>query len=198
MDENRWDTSGRQDRGRACSRRRVLGVAGAAGVATLAGCTGGREAGPSPVTIDAEATCDVCGMVVAAHPGPSSEVFYAENRPAGHANPARFDSTWEAFGFDFERDWTREAFYVTDYSATEYEVRTDSEMKLISRHTAAETFTDATAATFVADSAVQGTMGADLLGFSAREDAERFQADHGGDLVAFDEVSRTLIGQLGR
>jgi nitrous oxide reductase accessory protein NosL len=188
----------RRNRGRVCSRRRVLGAAGAVGVAAFAGCTGGSGAAPSPVTVDPEATCDVCGMVVAAHPGPSSEVFYAENRPAGHANPARFDSTWEAFRFDFERDWTREAFYVTDYSTTAYEVRTDGETELISRHTAAETFIDATTATFVADSAVQGTMGADLLGFSAREDAERFRADHGGDLVTFDEVSRTLIGQLGR
>jgi NosL. len=65
-----------------------------------------------------EATCDVCGIVVADHPEPSAGRFYAENRPVGHANPAQFDSTREAFRFDFERGWAREALCVTNYATT--------------------------------------------------------------------------------
>jgi len=174
----------------------VLGAALAAGAASLAGCTGGDT--PEAVTIPPDATCDVCGMVIAEHPGPSAQAFYADQRPGGHANPARFDSTWEAFGFDFEReDWTREALYVTDYSAVEYEIRTVQGDSVISRHVDAASFADAAAVTFVADSAVLGTMGADLLGFSERADAETFREEHGGELVTADEVTPALISQLG-
>ncbi len=184
-------------------RRHVLAGIGSLSAAALAGCLGGTGTStpqtPDPVTISDEATCDVCGMVISQHHGPSAQVFYADERPNDHDNPARFDSTWEAFKFDFEHDdWTREAFYVTDYSSVEYRIRTDEGQQLISRHVGTDTFVDATEVTFVAASSVIGTMGEDLIGFSSRDDAESFRADHGGDLVTFDEVTPTLIGQLGR
>lgn len=178
------------------TRRSVLRAALAAGAASLAGCAAGET--PDAVTIPPDATCDVCGMVIAEHPGPSAQAFYAGQEPGGHPNPARFDSTWEAFGFEFEReDWNREAFYVTDHSAVEYEIRTVEGDPVISRHVDAGSFADAAAVTFVADSAVLGTMGADLLGFSERADATSFQDEHGGELVTADEVTPALISQLG-
>jgi nitrous oxide reductase accessory protein NosL len=180
----------------------LSGIAGL-GATALAGCLGGTgtetPAPPGAVTISDEATCDVCGMVISKHPGPTAQVFYADTQPNGHSNPARFDSTWEAFKFDFERDdWTRQSFYVTDYSSVEYQITTDQGQKLISRHVGADTFADATGVTFIAASSVVGTMGEDLLGFSSRDDAESFRADHGGDVVTFDEVTPTLISQLGK
>ncbi|MFC7095864.1 nitrous oxide reductase accessory protein NosL [Halobaculum marinum] len=179
----------------------MVAAVGMTGVTGLAGCLGGESgaSAPAAVTLPDDATCDVCGMVIANHPGPSSEVFYADEQPNGHDNPARFDSTWEAFQYDFEHDdWDREAFYVTDYSTVDYEIHTDGGQQLISRHTGEETFVDAETVTFVADSEVAGTMGADLLGFSERADAEAFRDDHGGELVAFEQVTETLISQLGR
>lgn len=180
----------------------LVGI-GSLGAAAFAGCLGGSGTptpqAPDPVTISDEATCDVCGMVISQHPGPSAQVFYADERPNDHDNPARFDSTWEAFKFDFEReDWTRQSFYVTDYSSVDYRISTDDGQQLISRHVGAATFVDATEVTFVAASSVIGTMGEDLIGFSSRDDAESFRADHGGELVTFDEVTPTLISQLGR
>ena len=197
------EESAHRSNGGSICRRHVISGIGALGATALAGCLGGTGTPtaepPDPVTISNEATCDVCGMVISQHPGPSAQVFYADERPNDHDNPARFDSTWEAFKYDFEHDdWTREAFYVTDYSSVEYEISTDEGQQLISRHVDAETFADATETTFVADSSVIGTMGKDLIAFSSRDDAESFRADHGGDMVSFDEVSPTLIGQLGR
>jgi nitrous oxide reductase accessory protein NosL len=186
------------------SRRTVLSGAVAAGVVSMAGCAGvgggdGSGAGPAAVTLPDDATCDVCGMVLSKHPGPSSEAFYEGQEPKGHANPARFDSTWEAFQFDYDNeDWTRTSFYVTDYSAVDYEIRTDGDQQLISRHTEASSFAPAESVAFVAGSSVVGTMGADLIGFSQEEDAEAFQSEHGGELITLDEVTPTLISQLGK
>jgi nitrous oxide reductase accessory protein NosL len=138
-------------------------------------------------------------MVIPNHPGPSAQIFYRDRRPSGHDNPARFCSTWEAFQYDFERQdegWTRAVFYVTDYSAVDYELTSDAGDLLISTHPEAEAFVDATTVTFVAGSEVKGAMGRDLIGFSEAADAEAFQADHGGDVLTFDEVSRSTIAQL--
>jgi nitrous oxide reductase accessory protein NosL len=182
------------------TRRRVLRLAGAAGVASLAGCLGGSGDGeaPDPVTVEDAWTCDVCGMVVAQHPGPTAELFYADRRPNGHDNPARFDSTWEAFSFDFERDdWSRQALYVTDYSAVAYEVDTGGPEPTISRHVEASAFADAADVTFVVGSEVVGAMGRDLLGFGDRADAEAFADEYGGDLGSADEVSPATIASLG-
>src|SRR6056297_3058537 len=90
--------------GRGVTRRRVLQGAGAVSVAGLAGCLSDSGEGdvPDPVTLDESATCDVCGMVIPNHPGPTSEIFYAGEQPNDHDNPARFDSTWEAFQYDFQ------------------------------------------------------------------------------------------------
>lgn len=196
------ESAHRSHGGRIC-RRHVLSGISSVGAATLAGCLGTsgtpKSQAPDPMTIPDEATCDVCGMVISQHPGPSAELFYADNRPNDHENPARFDSTWEAFTFDFEReDWTRQSFYVTDYSSVEYQITTDQGQKLISRHVGADTFAEATEMTFVAGSSVLGTMGEGLIGFSTREDAESFQSDHGGDVVTFEDVTPTLVSQLGK
>ncbi|MFW5948291.1 MAG: nitrous oxide reductase accessory protein NosL [Halolamina sp.] len=173
----------------------------AAGIAVgLAGCLGGgSDDVPAAVSLPDDATCDVCGMVISEHPGPTAEIFYADQQPAGHDNPARFDSTWEAFQFDFEHeDWSREAFYVTDYATVDYEIRTDDDQEIISTHYDADSFVDATEVTFVAGSSVEGAMGRDLIAFSEEEDAESFQSEYGGDIVTFDEVTSELISTLGK
>jgi len=187
------------------SRRRVLGATAAAVAATggLAGCLSGGDGGseaPDPVTLDESDSCDVCGMVVPNHPGPTSEVFYADEEPAGHANPARFDSTWEAFQFDFERQdrgWSREAFYVTDYSAVDYDVFEDGGDTLVSTHPEADAFADAESVTFVVGSEVVGAMGQDLIGFGDEGDAEAFQSEYGGDLAEFGDVDEATVASLG-
>jgi len=193
-------TSGSVDPG----RRRVLAGTGLLLGLGLAGCLGdGGDGGavPDPVTLTQADECDVCGMVIPNHPGPTTETFYADQQPSGHDNPARFDSTWEAFQYDFEREnqgWERQAMYVTDYSSVDYEITEDGGDLLISTHPEAEAFAPAGEVTFVVGSEVIGAMGKDLVAFTDDGDAEAFQADHGGELLALDEVTPSVIAGLGR
>ena len=167
---------------------------------SLAGCASQGEEVPDPVTMTQSDSCDVCGMVIPNHPGPSTEIFYRDEQPSGHDNPARFDSTWEAFQYDFERQdrgWERTGFYVTDYSSVEYTLTQDGDSTLISTHPEAEAFVDASEVTFVANSEVKGAMGRDLIGFTVEADAESFSDDHGGTLLPFEDVTRETVAGLG-
>jgi nitrous oxide reductase accessory protein NosL len=183
-------------------RRRLLagvGLAVAGGVAGCSGDSGGEK--PAPVTLTTDDACDVCGMIIPNHPGPSTEIFYADERPSGHDNPARFDSTWEAFEYHFEREnrgWTAAAFYVTDYSAVDYTVSTAGGDQLISTHPEASAFVDADDVTFVVGSAVKGAMGRDLIAFSVEGDAEAFADEYGGSLATFDDVTPETIASLSQ
>jgi nitrous oxide reductase accessory protein NosL len=186
-------------------RRRVLASAGAVAATALAGCgqfTGTPTSGaPEPVTLTTDDSCDVCGMVIPNHPGPSTEIFYRDQRPSGHDNPARFDSTWEAFQYHFERrdqGWTASAFYVTDYSAVDYDISTAGGDRLISTHPEADAFVDAEAVTFVVGSEVKGAMGRDLIAFSDADDASAFRDEYGGSLATFDDVTPETVAQLGQ
>ncbi|MFB6106430.1 MAG: nitrous oxide reductase accessory protein NosL [Halobacteriaceae archaeon] len=188
----------------AVTRRALLGGGAAVAVAAVAGCAGrpgGDGDGPDPVTLTTADACDVCGMVIPNHPGPSAEIFYADHGPTGHDGPAHFDSTWEAFEYDFEKQdagWTREAFYVTDYSAVDYEVFTEGGDSLLSTHPEAGAFVDAAAVTFVVGSEVRGAMGRDLVGFSAADDARAFREEYGGETATLDEVTPMTVAQLGQ
>jgi nitrous oxide reductase accessory protein NosL len=189
-------------------RRTVLvGLCGV-GVAALAGCserqdtgTDGTTTAPAAMTLTDGDTCEVCGMNIVNHPGPSAEIFYPDHQPSGHENPARFDSTWEAFQYDFERadrGWERSVMYVTDYSAVEYELFSFRDTTGISTHPDASAFAPADDVTFVANSEVVGAMGRDLIGFGDEGDASSFRDEYGGELVTVDEVTPQLIAQLGR
>lgn len=185
------------------TRRRVLLAGAGAATVSVAGClgTGGGSEPPDAVTVSEGATCDVCGMVIRQHPGPTAEIFYRDQEPNGHDNPARFDSVWEAYQYEFEKekaDWADVAFYVTDYSAVTYETSTDGDDTLISRHYEAPSFAAVDDVVYVVGSEVKGTMGRDLLGFSDRSDAEAFQSEWGGSLTPHDGVTPEIVAGLGR
>jgi len=186
--------------------RRQLLTCGVAGLAAVtAGCSSspGGDAttadAPAAITLDDDDACELCGMIIPNHPGPSVEIFYPQHTPSGHENPARFCSTWEAFRYDFDRrdrGWERSVMYVTDYSAVDYDVFEGGGDQLITRHPQADAFVEASAVTFVAGSPVKGAMGKDLIAFSERGDAESFRSTYGGELVGVDEVTPELIAQL--
>lgn len=192
----------------ALSRRRVLGGAATGAALAIAGCSqlgggnGNETTGevPDAVTLTTDDACEVCGMIIPNHPGPTTEVFYPGEQPSGHENPARFDSTWEAFNYDFERQdrgWERAVMYVTDYSAVDYRLMDEQGDTMISTHVKAGDFVAASDVTFVAGSKVKGAMGKDLIAFSKESDAQSFKDEHGGELVTVDEVTPELIAQLG-
>ncbi|WP_225333951.1 nitrous oxide reductase accessory protein NosL [Halomicrobium urmianum] len=179
------------------TRRTVVAGSAAVIAGSLAGCQGGDGGDvPEPITLTTEHSCDVCGMVIPNHPGPSTEIFYRDQQPSGHDNPARFDSTWEAFQYDFQRDWERQVVYVTDYSSVDYSLTQAEGDLLISTHPEADAFVDAESVTFVVGSEVKGAMGRDLIAFSDEADAESFADEHGGSLATLDEVTEETISSL--
>ncbi len=140
-------------------------------------------------------------MIIGEHFGPNGQIFYREHTPEGHDNPARFHTLAHGlFPYYFEHGrlgWEAVAVYVTDYSTVDYEVVARAGRADISTHTAASTFGDARAVRYVAGSDVLGGMGPDLIPFGDVGDAEAFRADHGGALVAFEDVTQEAVLHLG-
>jgi nitrous oxide reductase accessory protein NosL len=190
------------DCGHALTRRTVLAT-GAGGVAVaLAGCTsfgGGGGSAPEPIALDAGQACDNCGMVIQNHPGPVGQVFFEDNAPEGHENPAYFDALKQCmFPYRLEREnrgWSVAAQYVTDYSSVDYDVSTEGGDTYVSSHVGAAAFAPAEELYYVVESEVKGAMGPDFVPFSAEADATAFAEEYGGDVVEYGDIGEGLIGK---
>ena len=184
------------------TRRTALVTAVGGVTAVLAGCTGGTtEQHPEPIDLSGGKEDDQGGMIIGNHAGPNGQIFYREDSPAAHDNPAWFHTlSMGLFPYYFEHErmgWEATAIYVTDYSLADYTLTDDGGETFISTHTAADTFGDAREMTYVVESGVAGGMGRDLLPFSERADADSFVDEHGGSTVQFDDVtSEWLNGYL--
>ena len=181
-------------------RRTTLAALGSVVCGGLGGCLGGGGASrPAPVDLSGGKADDQGGMVIGKHGGPNGQIFYADNRPEGHDNPAWFHTL--AFGlfryyFRHERrGWEATAIYVTDYSTFDYELSERDGRLYMPSPTAADTFGDGRAMTYVMESEVYGGMGPALHPFAVAEDARAFLERHGGRTVAFDDITRPLIAE---
>ncbi|WP_135823357.1 nitrous oxide reductase accessory protein NosL [Halorussus ruber] len=190
--------------GGTSERRRNVLRAGALGItASLAGCLGGLTGdggqAPAAVSLAGGLACDVCGMVIEKHPGPNGQIFYADESPEGHDNPARFDSLKQCFfPYKLEHDqmgWNLDAAYVTDYSSVEYDVSTQGGATTISSFTKPESFARAADLKYVVDSEVEGAMGPDFMPFSEEDDAQSFADEYGGEVVEYGDIGEGLIGK---
>lgn len=188
------------------TRRGVLAALAVGGAGALAGCLGGDEAAPDPVTLrGSEKSCDNCNMVVEQHQGPKAQAFYLDDAPTDTIGDredggAFFCSTWCCYTFVFRhegRGHDPAGMYGTDYSSVEYELLDDGPGTLVSAHLDAGSFVDLTTLTFVVDSEVQGAMGPSLVGFSEADDAEAFAGEHGGDVLEHGEITAELVSALG-
>lgn len=180
------------------ARRTVLAAGGTVAAAALAGCGLFDSEGPAPVAITSSAQCDVCEMVISKHPGPNGQIFYADESPRGHDNPAWFDSLKKCF-FPYKieherRGWSIAAMYVTDYSSVDYEVTTSGGTTYVSSHTAPESFAPARDLHYVVESDAQGAMGPDFFPFSVQDDAGAFAGEYGGRIVQFGDIGSDLVG----
>lgn len=186
------------DVGSRLGRRRYLGGIALAGVAMLAGCLGDDGERPAPVALDEGQVCDQCGMVIENHPGPAGQTYFEEG-PADRDGPAWFCSGVCTYTYTLDREeegWTTVVVYLTDYAAVDYEFSTEDGRTFISAHLEAEAFADARDLTLVVGSDAHGAMGPDLVPFGDRDAAEAFVAEHGGQLVAHDDVNRDLLAGL--
>ncbi|MCX2818253.1 nitrous oxide reductase accessory protein NosL [Haladaptatus sp. F3-133] len=182
-------------------RRFIAGLAVTAVGST--GCLGGNssEDVPDPIALSGEKFDDQGGMAIGDHGGPNGQVFYAENSPEGHENPAWFHTlVFGLFPYHFDRldrGWEAEAVYVTDYSKVDLPSSSDGNPRLPAP-TAADTFADATEVTYVAESEAVGGMGPALPPFSEESEAEDFAERYGGRTIGFEGITSTLIEELKR
>jgi copper chaperone NosL len=180
------------------SRRRVLAATGAVAAAGFAGCFEGDDTASGepaePISLDEGATCDACGMVIEDHHGPAGQLFYADGNPDDRDGPARFDSLAELVAYHEERTargWELREALVTDYSRVEYRLEERAGTHYISSHVEADAFADATELSYAVGSDVEGAMGEEHIPFSDRDDATAFVDDHGGETLAWDDLSPT-------
>lgn len=188
------------------TRRRLVATTGAGIGSALAGClgSGGDSAAetPDPVDLSGGKQDDQGGMVIGEHAGPNGQIFYQNNSPDGHDNPAWFHSlVGGLFPYHFEKerhDWDTAAVYVTDYSLVEYELTTQNGQTFISSHTAPESFAPAREVRYVAGSDARGGMGKELIPFSDEGDVTEFTSDYGGDMVEFEDVDADFVQEYRR
>lgn len=181
------------ERTRGPTRRQLL--AGTATLLALAGCQSGGDT-REPVTIDEGDNCVQCGMVISDHPGPVGQTYYRDNTPTGQDEPARFCSTTCTYRHRFAKEqqgWTPAATFLTDYSAVDYDVRTDGGATVLTHHLDASSFGATSGLTVVANSDVQGAMGTAIVPFSDSADAESFAEEYGGQTLPAEDIQRELV-----
>lgn len=186
------------------TRRTLLRVMGASGVAAVAGCLGSSQEAPEPVDLDQGQTCDTCNMRIEMHPGPVGQSYYMDDAPPVLPDDrpdgvAWFCSTQCQYSFTLEqaeRDYEPLISYATDYSDFEWELREQQGATVISANLSAETQVDLRELTLVVNSDIEGAMGPSLIGFSDAADAEAFADEHGGDLFQHEDVTLDVIAAL--
>lgn len=132
-----------------------------------------------PIEPSATDTCPVCGMFTARFPDFLAQIVFEDGSHLTFDGPKdlfKFTLQPERFGSE-KTSAERARIYVTEY----YSLAP----------------IDARAAFFVAGSDVRGPMGAELIPFATRDDADAFRADHRGTgVLRFDEVTGDALREL--
>ena len=153
----------------------------------LAGCSGGEEAkAPAePQAPDRGASCEVCGMTVVDYPGPKGQIWLK-----GDNAPMHFCSTRDLFAYLLEPDSPQphriRAIYVHDMGQTDW----------AKPHAGTEHWVAAREAFYVVGSDRKGAMGPTLASFAERAAAASFRDQHGGRILRFPAIDRSLVVDL--
>lgn len=165
--------------------RRLISLSLVALFALLTGCSDEQQ----PVTlaaaqpIDAGDSCHVCGMLIKGFAGPKGEAFMQ-----GRKTALKFCSTMDLFSFVLqpENETQLSHAWVHDMSAVPWEKPSD------------DAFVLATEAWYVIGHDQPGAMGPTLASFAKREAAGAFSRKHGGEVIAYADITLDLLGRLGR
>jgi copper chaperone NosL len=162
-----------------CQSRRRLLIAGAA-AGLLAACGQGSQSTAStvgPLEIDRGTSCALDGMLLADYPGPKVQMHYA-----GLSRPDWFCDTIEMFNIYLNPEQARlvTAIYVQDMGKADWMNPQGH-------------WIDAKTAWYVFGSKRLGAMGPTAASFSSEADARAFAAEHGGNVLRFDEVKADMV-----
>lgn len=147
----------------------------------LVGC-GEKEAAqaPPPHRLSAEMIGHYCGMNLLEHPGPKGQIF-----AASLIEPVWFSSVRDTIAFTMLPDEPKDiqAIYVSDMGKAQSWDQPG-----------ADNWIDARKALFVIGSRARSGMGGDeAVPFSDKSAAEKFIADNGGRIAAFEDVPRDYV-----
>lgn len=146
----------------------------------LSGCDGPQTKKPkhNPVPIESGDECHLCGMVIVGFSGPKGEAYLKWDSVV-----KKFCSTRDLISWYLQPENTpnTQEIYVHDMARSDWHHPDD-------RH-----LTDARQAWYVLDSSQRGAMGNTLASFSIKADAERFQREFGGRIVAFSDLTLSII-----
>jgi copper chaperone NosL len=148
---------------------------------TMSACGDDREAAaPPPAPMTPAAMGRYCGMALVDHPGPKGQI-----QLKGRKEVYWFSSARDTLAFTLLPEESKDiaAIYVTAMDkATSWE------------RPGAESWVDGRMAFYVVGSAATGGMGQrEVVPFSTLQAAERFRAEHGGQVAAFDKVPRDMV-----
>ncbi len=144
---------------------------------TLTACSGAEEqpaAKPAPVHFESGDECHVCGMLIEGFPGPKGQAITEKNQQV-----RKFCSTRDMFAWVLQPENVNRAhtLYVHDMAQTDWQNPNDTAL------------INAREAFYVVGSSRNGAMGPTLASFASKSDAEGFANDHGGRVLAFNQVT---------
>ncbi|TYC57527.1 nitrous oxide reductase accessory protein NosL [Marinobacter sp. BW6] len=144
---------------------------------TLTACSGNEEqtmAQPEPVHFKSGDECHVCGMMIDNFPGPKGEAITEKNQ-----HVRKFCSTRDMFAWALQPENVNRnhTLYVHDMAETEWASPDDTSL------------IDAREAFYVVGSSRKGAMGPTLASFGNQADAGGFAAEHGGEVLAYSEIT---------
>lgn len=147
----------------------------------IAACGEERRAeAPPPAVMTADSTGHYCGMALSDHPGPKGQIQVKSRK-----EPYWFSSARDTLAFTMLPEEPKDvtAIYVTAMDkAKEWD------------KPGPESWVDARAAAYVVGSDARAGMGqSEVVPFSSPEAAQRFVAEHGGKVAAFDQVPRDVV-----
>ncbi len=123
--------------------------------------------------------CPVCGMDPAQYPAWQAQVAFGDGQTAA---------------FDGCKDLFRFLLQVPNYDP--HHVAADVSAVWVKDHTTGN-WTDGRQAVYLTGSDLLGPMGKELVPFADAAQAKAFAAEHGGEVIGFDQVTLELLAQLG-
>ena len=139
---------------------------------------------PPPLNLTGDEIGHYCNMIVVNHDGPKGQVFVQ-----GRDAPYWFTSVLDTFMFTRLPDQPNQptAIYVTDLGQAQWD------------QPEPDTWIDAEQALYVVGSDRKGGMGApELAPFSQRPAAEAFVAEHGGQILAYEEITDERLFEMAQ
>lgn len=140
------------------------------------------EVNLDPIAIHSGDECHVCGMIITHWPGPKGEVINAKS-----GDVLKFCATTDMFSWLLqpENKHLKAAVYVHDMSASHWDKPNDDHL------------IDARSAWYVMGSDKMG-MGPTLASFATQRAAHEFSQKHGGDVLAWSDITVDTLRAITR